>query len=188
MNLRERIAAQIRPESALGGVVALAVLILLGAGLYGLKPAWIAYRAAVAQNAEAEIPDPAEIERQAERLVLLEERIRRLRNELFGGAAAVPAREIEAFVIDSLDALASRQRVELLGVSPGQPGEFLSFEELPYEIRLAGNYADLFEWLGQVETELRPMIVKELHLRAEPESSRVRMEMRLVAYRVEGGR
>ena len=183
MNWRDQLAAQVRPETVLGGVAAGAVLLLLAAFLYGVKPVWHEYRDAVAESASAAAPDPEEIARQGQRLRSLEARIGTLRGELYGDSATVPPEEIEAFVIDSLDALAVRERVELLGVNPGDPGEFLSFEELPYEIRLSGHYFDLFAWLGRVETELRPMIVKELHLRGEPDSDRVQMEMRLVTYR-----
>jgi len=57
------------------------------------------------------------------------------------------------------------------------------FGELPYDVRVQGNYFPLFDWLQDVEDELRPMLVKEFRMDRSGPSSLVSLELRLVAYR-----
>jgi Tfp pilus assembly protein PilO len=175
--------AQVSPELLIGILVAAVLLFALGGYLYGIKPSLLEYqrlrekRSAVSTGPEF---DP-EVKRVA--IATHEARVGTLRDELYGGSSRVPARQIEAFVIDSLNRIAERRAVELVSVKPGAFGDVLSFEELPYDVRVQGGYFDLYDWLRDVETQLRPMVVKQFAMRPERESSLLALELRLVAYR-----
>ena len=56
-------------------------------------------------------------------------------------------------------------------------------DELPYEVEVSGGYLDLFRWLRDAESELRPMVVKSFEMAKEPEGAGVHLKLRLVAYR-----
>ena len=121
-----------------------------------------------------------------ERIADLEAQVGELRDELFGGSSSVPAEKIESFIIDRLDRLSARHRVELLGVAPETPGHVLMFQELPYEVEVSGEYRSLYKWLVDAERELRPLVVKTFEMRPAERTTGVDLQLRLVAYRAEG--
>lgn len=185
--MRERFSdlldEQVSPGLRVGIVIAIPVIGLLAVVLYGVKPAFAEYRKVnddFLQAASGQEALPLEGQRQID---ALETELRALRESLFGGSSAVPRRQIESFVIDSLDRLAGSHRVQLLGVEPEQPAQLLMFEELPFSIRVSGGYADLYGWLTEAENALRPMVVKQFSMVPARDRSSVTMELRLVAYR-----
>ena len=57
------------------------------------------------------------------------------------------------------------------------------FDEVPFDIEVAGGYFDLCRWLQQVETELRPMVVKQFQVASKGAEKRLKMSLRVVSYR-----
>ena len=167
---------------ALAGV-ALFLLFVLAGSLYVIKPAWIEY---------SQLKQTRELEREtflldsgeaASSIASIQEHVDLLRTQLYGGAAGVPRRQIESFVVDSLDQISSRHGVQLLGITPDQPATAWMFEELPYEVKVQGSYFAIHRWLRDVEEELRPMVVKQFQLSPTRNDSDVILELRVVAYR-----
>lgn len=181
----EALRDQVRPESlvllagALGGLAVVALF------LYGVKPPLAEYRALRVERSTAELGAASDADSASAAIAAAQTELGRLREELYGGAARVPLRQIQAFVIDSLDQIAERHAVELIGITPGEVSAVLMFEELPYEVHVVGGYFDLFAWLREVETRLAPMVVKEFSMQREARSDRVELELALVAYRAE---
>lgn len=175
--------AQVRPESATWLVGALGGIAVLGALLYGVKPSLREYQALRAERSAAELGAASDADAAAAEIDAAQTQLAALREELYGGAARVPLRQIQSFVIDSLDQIAARHAVELVGITPGELKPVLMFEELPYEVHVIGGYFDLYAWLRDVETQLSPMVVKEFTMQREARSERVELELRLVAYR-----
>lgn len=171
-----------RPEAWVALLAAGVVLLALAGALYGVKPAWQTYRKASAQMMPGEARTPAQLEELRANVAERENRVEAFRAAIYGGSAQVSEREVESFVIASLDEHARARGVDLVSVTPAPTKRVLDFEELPYDVELRGSYLDLFEWLRAAETALRPMVVKQFSLRPEGQSARVEMDVRLVSY------
>lgn len=176
-----------RPEVWIGGLGVLLLATALLGFRYGVYPPLAQYRELSSQHSESEWAATAtEMERTEEGIRSSRARVQTLRSELFGGSSAVPRRQIEAFVIDSLHRMSQAQGVQLMRVAPEEAAHVLMFEELPYDVRVRGHYFDLHRWLYEVEAELRPMVVKRFHLKPDRNQDAVELELRLVAYRLPG--
>ena len=114
------------------------------------------------------------------------ETIAELRTELYGGSSRLPPEKMESYIVDRLDRISASHEVELVGVTPGEAQEVLMFDEVPYDVRVEGDYFALFRWLREVERELRPMVVKEFNIRPLADTEAVAMKLRLASYRQKG--
>lgn len=178
------VLARIEPRFAASAVGSLLSIALLALALYGVRPLWLA-RARLADQArlaELEAPAGTRAERRAQ-IAQLEQEIAALKDRLYGGAAAVPRREIESFVIDALDQLSTHHGVKLLGITPDEPSEVIAFEEIPFRIDVEGSYFALHAWLLELEERLRPMVVKKFSLSHASGGEGVALDLRVVAYR-----
>lgn len=186
MEILEKLRAQARPEAILGLAGAAVALLAVAGWLYLLRPDFTAYRDLASKRALAAqgvLADPEAAEAQ---IVQLQSHIEDLENRLYGGSARVPTRETESFVIDSLDRISGQRGTSLVSVKPGEPGTVLMFEELPYDVKVTGPYLSLYEWLQDVENDLRPMVVKQFSMAPARGSDHVSLDLRLVAYRSGG--
>ena len=61
------------------------------------------------------------------------------------------------------------------------------FDELLYNVDVEGGFFALYDWLQEVEGALRPMAVKIFEMTGTNESERVKLNLRLVPYRPQGG-
>ena len=103
-----------------------------------------------------------------------------------GKGAQRPVSQMTSYVIGRLDQLSSRHGVQLESVRPGERGQVLSFAEVPFDVEVTGEYFDLFAWLLDAEQALRPMIVKQFHLRPASGADGLQMKLRVVSYRATG--
>ncbi|MFK8017943.1 MAG: type 4a pilus biogenesis protein PilO [Gammaproteobacteria bacterium] len=87
-----------------------------------------------------------------------------LSTRLHGDRANLPAREIEAFVIDRLNTNAWEHDVALQSVVPRGGDAIEHFRELVFELTLTGGYQDLFRWLHALRDDLGFVVIKELHM------------------------
>ena len=162
-------------------------LLLLGAALvvYGVLPNVKAYRAAT---------ETRDVLRQAnvaggsikEQLTELRQDIARLETQLHGDTANLPEKQLEAFVIGRLQSISWDNRVELVGVQPGQGEQIQTFNENLFEIELTGSYGGLFAWLRDVAAQLGFVVIKEYEMRpaeAVAENPRLHVELTLASYR-----
>lgn len=180
-------ADPLRPEAVVGAAASGVALVLLAGLLYVVKPSLATWRRLGEERAQAvQEVDAAAARAAGAELQALAVEVEELRDQLYGGASEVPAEQLEAWVIDALDRISARHRIDLTSVKPGRPSPVLTFDELPYDVELAGRYFHLFDWLQDVERELRPMVVKEFAMERGQGSDPVVMRLRLVAYRSQG--
>ena len=171
------------PRFLLLAGIASALILLLAGLLFVVRPAWAEYselRASFGQASETSLSTSAETDAS---IAALKVRVESLRTKLYGGAAGIPRRQIESFVVDLLDRLASHHDVDLLGITPDLPVTAWMFEELPYEVRVKGSYFSIHRWLYDVEKELRPMVIKQFQLSPTRADGAVVLDLRVVAYR-----
>ena len=180
----DRLARQLRPEAVNLVAVGLIAMGILAAYLYVLKQPITEYRGLLRRQTgihvglRTERDEPAAVA-----LVGLRQEVEELQQRLYGGPSSVPLREMESYVIQTLDRISARHDVELMGVRPREPGRVLMFDELPYDVEVMGSYVDLWGWLQDMETELRPMVVNSYEFERKNSAEPVRMKLQLVAYR-----
>ena len=119
-----------------------------------------------------------------ERQAAIDERARRLHGDM----ANLPAREIEAFVIDRLQRIAWQHEVTLEGVTPADGESVDSFRELLFRLQLTGRYADLYAWLQELRSELGFVVIKEYSMQRrgdEIDDPLLGVEVTIASYRKE---
>ncbi len=180
----DRLARQLRPEAVNLVAVGLIAMGILAAYLYVLKQPITEYRGLLRRQTgihvglRTERDEPAAVA-----LVGLRQEVEELQQRLYGGPSSVPLREMESYVIQTLDRISSRHSVALVGVRPLAIGEVLMFDELPYDVEVTGSYMRLWDWLQDMEAELRPMVVNSYELERRDNATAVSLRLRLAAYR-----
>lgn len=89
-------------------------------------------------------------------------------------------------VIDRIGRLPARAGVALGGVRPATPRRIGPFEELAFDLRAAGDYHALSDWLRELERELHPLVVAQLSMRLADVDGSVRVDVRFAGYRQAG--
>ena len=125
----------------------------------------------------------AEVTRLDHAIAATEASVFEAEERLFGGLADLPAEKTESYIIERLDAISGRYAVELMGVDPGESRSVVSFEEHTYEVEANGSFFAVFEWLQELEVELRPLVVNEFGLSPDRTSGGVQLSVRLASYR-----
>lgn len=166
-----------------GGTLVLLVTALFA---YVLLPPIKAYRKDVAalgvleQAASSGSEVTAELERLTTEVAALEKR-------LYGDMGNLPDNQLEAFVVGRLQAISWLNNIELLGVEP-RAGETLpSFEESLFQVELSGEYADLFNWLEALKTELGFIVIKEYEMQPQEDvahNPELTARLTIASYRV----
>lgn len=163
------------------------LLVLSLAGVYAVMPGVKAYRANAAsiENLERNAPDDGMLARQLEDTA---REIDDLRRRLHGDMANLPIKQVESFVIGKLQRISWENRVELTGVQPAAGEKVQVFREMLFNVRLAGEYKQLFHWLWQARNELGFVVIKELRMQrtdARDENPVLVAQVTLASYRAE---
>ena len=106
-----------------------------------------------------------------------------LREQLYGPGENVAAKEMVPFIIRRLDQLSGQSNIRLMSVTPGQTSRVLMFDELAFEVSVSGNYLNLVNWLGTVEQELHPMVVKQFEMKSGQAGDKLLAQLKIVSYR-----
>ena len=138
--------------------------ILLAAAVVGL----VAPSAKALQSATREVTvleeaaqDGAELDRHLQEQ---HARIEDLKYRLHGDMANLPARQVEAYVIGRLQRVSWNNEVELVSVQPALGERVQIFQEMLFNVELAGHYGDLYSWMLDARKELGYVVVKEYSL------------------------
>ena len=174
---------RVRPQTLIGAAGALGAIIALAGFLYLLKPGLQMHRELKQERSDA-LSQVEEASVTPEALGAAAQEVADLGKQLEGRSWQVPLEEMQSFVIGGLDRISVRHEVELQSVTPGTVGSVLTFDELPYKVKVVGDYFSLFNWLQDVELELIPMVTKGFEMARRGES--VTLELHLVAYKARG--
>lgn len=158
------------------------LLLLLGSWLYLFQPPLAEYRRLQASRIEMQtkVEEGSLLELPLEQI---NSQIARLNQRLRSDKPLLPVTQLVAQTVDKLDRLSKGHEVRLLSVIPGKTREVSLFEELPFAIKVQGDYFKLYEWLCLAEHELGPMVVKAFELRPLPNEVQIEMNLSLVSYR-----
>ena len=109
-----------------------------------------------------------------------------LRKRLQGDMANLPLRQMESFIIGRLQGISWRNHIDLLSVNPGMGGRVQVFEEVLFNVRVSGDYFDLYQWLQEVREELGYVVVKQFNITpgaSTDKSDRLTATFTIVSYR-----
>lgn len=175
---------QVRPPTLLLAMSAVVFLTLVASYMYGFQKPLAEYLALRQARVQA-VEDVALAQQgvQEDHVALTKQRVQALEESLFGKGAHLPPGQMESFVVGQLDHLSNLHLVELLSVKPGRATDVLMFEEVPFDVEVKGKYFDLFAWLRDLESELRPMVLKQFELVPAGTDDGLRMTLRVVSYR-----
>ncbi|MDH3533025.1 MAG: type 4a pilus biogenesis protein PilO [Gammaproteobacteria bacterium] len=113
-------------------------------------------------------------------------KIEELRYRLHGDMANLPVRQVEAYIIGRLQRVSWNNNVELVSVEPATGERVQIFQEMLFNVRLVGQYRDLYRWLWEARDDLGYVVIKEYELRRqdnEDETPQLLADLSLASYR-----
>ena len=116
----------------------------------------------------------------------MREEVRTLEQRLHGDLAGLPVKEVEAYVVGRLQAISWRNRVDLVGVEPGDGEDIETFREVLFRVRLNGDYFDLYSWLRDLGRELGFIVIKQYEMspiNQNEQNPRLEAVLTIAAYR-----
>ncbi len=106
--------------------------------------------------------------------------------KLQGDMANLPIRQVEAYIIGRLQHVSWNNEIELVSVAPATGDRLQIFQEMLFNVQLAGQYEDLYRWLLEAREELGFVVVKEYTLTrqdAADQQPRLLANLSLATYR-----
>ncbi|MEZ5542657.1 MAG: type 4a pilus biogenesis protein PilO [Pseudomonadota bacterium] len=98
----------------------------------------------------------------------LQERVAALQHRLHGDMIDLPSNQMESFIIGRLQGISWRNHIELLSVTPGTGNRMQVFDEVLFNVRVSGDYFDLYRWLQDMREELGYVVVKQFDITPGP--------------------
>ena len=182
--MREQLAG-IEPGSLKLMLMLVAVVIATAMALYLVKPQYLEFRdrRVSYQMLLDQIDDPKQLQQAIDQQ---RADISELQLQLHGEAGNMPVNEMESFLVGRLQRLAWDAGIELVGVRPGSAKRIMEFEEISFEVEVAGEYRNLYQWLDKIGEALGFMLVTnyEISLATRTdEATELDMKVTIVFYR-----
>ena len=114
------------------------------------------------------------------------EEIEALQRRLHGDMASLPLKQIESHVVGKLQQISWENDVQLVGIEPSAGETIETFHEILFQVSLAGDYMDMYEWLREVTDELGFVLIKEYEMHPSDTSSinpRLSVQLTMATYR-----
>jgi Tfp pilus assembly protein PilO len=179
----EKILNRTQPPYIYGALAAAIVLFVLGAYLYLFKDAWAEY--ALMKTTHATLAETVASGTQLSSTILRNrQQVDALVGRLQGESQQLPINQMIARTIDRLDRISAQHKIQLISVIPDAPKSIASFEELPFAIEVVGNYQQLANWVGEIENNLGPMVIKHFEIIPMTGEEQLTMRLEMVSYRL----
>lgn len=164
-------------------VAGILLLVVAGTVSYVAVPQWKRLSAARERLSALEtLPASGDVSIQ---LNGMREIVQSLKRNVHGEAGALPARELESYLIGKLQSISWSNDVELAGVKPGQRQKVSGFWETTFKVDVTGDYRAIFLWLSQMGTELGYVVIKEFQLTprgGDPAEPMLQASMTIASY------
>lgn len=176
------------PRTVLLLLVSVALLVVTALATYVVWPQYRDYRKSlvtlrVLENLSA---GGAMLEQE---MADMQQRVDTLNHRLHGDMVDLPENQLESFIIGRLQGISWRNHVELLSVTPGRGGRVQSFQEALFDVRVSGDYFDIYRWLQDMREELGYVVVKQFSITpgaAAEDAQRLTAMFTIVSYREAG--
>ena len=169
-------------------MVATALLMATALASYVIWPEARSYRHSIntLNTLESVVSQQTSISMQ---VATLESELEELQHQLHGDMANLPDNQMESFVIGRLQGISWNNNIELLAVKPGKGGIIQGYEEILFDVEVAGDYFDLYAWLQELADELGYVVIKRFNIRplnARDTEPRLTATLTIVSYREAG--
>lgn len=125
------------------------------------------------------VRDPA---MQQQQFAVLDSDIKVLRAALKMPHAGVGTDQLQGALIGALDGAATRHGVRVASVSPGPFRMVARFREVPFDLEASGRYADLIEWMADIERTQPAIAIQRFDLRPAGSGGQLSIKLRVAAY------
>ena len=181
----ESLLKQLEPRTAIMLMIAAVLLVATALGTYVIWPEVKQYRSSLAtRDVLQQITNSGEsLDTQID---TIKKEVESLGHELHGDLAKMPDNQMEAFIIGRLQGISWRNNVELQSVRPGKGKIIKVFEEIVFNVKITGEYPDLYAWVQNLGEELGFVVIKNFSIKpldtneAEP---RLIADLTIVSYR-----
>lgn len=177
---------QVQPRMLIIMLVSIVLMTVITSYLYVIKNPFkgLRQKQQTLSLLENELKTAVPLQNQIEKQQQL---VGKLNTNLHGTGPKLSVNKMVAYVIGTLDKIASRHQVDLSSVKPQEAALLFTFKELPFQIEISGNYFSLFGWLKDVEKQLGPIVVKKFEISATGnDDDKRKMLLTIVAYQFEG--
>lgn len=181
----ENLLNKMDPRQALLVMVGLVVLVMAVLAAYVVWPQVKDYRTSLGtlEVLERVTRNGDELEQE---MAAMQQEIDGLAQRLHGDMVNMPKNQMEAFIIGRLQGISWRNNMELRAVKPGKGEAVQMFEEVLFDVEVAGEYFDLFAWLQGLGEELGYVVVKNFAIGLEgrgASDARINARLTIVSYR-----
>lgn len=184
----DKLLANLDPRRIVMLMIAATVLVAAALGSYVILPEVKSYKKSTKALTTLESVAAQQTGLDVQ-LTTLETELETLQRQLHGDMVNLPENEMESFIIGRLQGISWRNKIELLGVRPGKGGLIQGFEEILFDVEIAGKYFDLYTWLQELGNELGFVVVKTFNIRpldARESEPRLTATLTIVSYREAG--
>ena len=108
------------------------------------------------------------------------------KRRLRGDMANLPEKEMEAYIIGVLQNISWHNNIKLIGVKPSKGDEIHIFQEILFNVKLSGDYFDLYNWFVEIREDLGFIVIKQLNLspmRGNESNVPLQMDLTIASYR-----
>ncbi len=108
------------------------------------------------------------------------------KRKLKGDMANLPEKEMESYIIGVLQNISWDNKINLIGVKPAKGSEIHIFQELLFNVKLSGDYFDLYNWFVEIRENLGFIVVKKLNIspvNSREENSQLLMDLTIASYK-----
>ena len=108
------------------------------------------------------------------------------KRQLKGDMANLPEKEMESYIIGVLQNISWDNKINLIGVKPAKGSEIHIFQELLFNVKLSGDYFDLYNWFIEIRKNLGFIVVKKLNIspiRNQESNEQLLMDLTIASYK-----
>lgn len=112
--------------------------------------------------------------------------IESLQRRVHGDMASLPLKEIESHIVGKLQQISWQNDIQLVGIEPSVGETIETFHELLFRVTLAGEYSNMYEWLGEVSSDLGFVLVKQYQMKPmdnQAQNPRLSVQLTMATYR-----
>jgi len=184
----DKLLTNMEPRTVVLLMVSTALLVAAMLGSYVIWPQARSYKQSMntLTTLETVVSRQSSLDAQ---LAALGSELEDLQHKLHGDMVDLPDNQLESFVIGRLQGISWRNHIELLSVRPGKGGQIQGYEEVLFDVEVAGDYFDLYTWLQKLGDELGFVVVKSFNIRpldARGTEPRLTAKLTIVSYREAG--
>ena len=113
-----------------------------------------------------------------QRVAHIRQELAELRSELSVTGSNVLTGISPLSVMSDLSRFAEEEKLQLMGITPGNPIQSNHYREIPFSVVLNGPYSHVYRWIHAIENTEKPLYIKELSL--SPGTNKMTRHMKVV--------